>query len=361
MARINDPLIDILTRRQVLLERLKASYSKNYESKIIPQLDSAIRTVLQSLDSDGAISVSHSVDILNRTIANLRTKQKDIYDKFIQEFMIENKDLAGDSATFEAKILTANVIPDKIDDIAIASAQVAFKLAQEMPIRATGQLLEPFIRTWSSSEITRVENAVRNAYYNGLTNSQLVTQVRGTRKAGYSDGILATNASTARTTIRTAVQHVATTARQATWAENDDIVDGYTIIATLDSKTSTVCRSLDHKEFEIGKGPVPPLHPNCRSTTIPRIKKEYRVDNGEGTRSSKDGYVSGSTNYYEWLKGESKEFQTQALGPTRAKLFRDGGLSSAEFARLNLGRSFEPMTLKQMREVDPTAFQRANL
>ena len=45
----------------------------------------------------------------------------------------------------------------------------------------------------------------------------------------------------------------------------------------------------------------------------------------------------------------------------RAKLFEKGGLSAAEFGRLNLGRNFEPMTLDEMRAVNPTAFKRAGL
>ena len=361
MARQNDPLIDILTRRQVLLERLKASYTGNYASKTIPKLDQAIREVLSALDGEGVINTYASVDKLEQVIARLRTKQKVVYDQFIKDFEIENKDLAGESAAFEAKVLTASVAAGKIDDIATASARVAWQLAEKMPIRATGQLLKPFISDWTESEIKAVENAVRNGYHYGLTNSQLVTQIRGTARMKYSDGLLARNETNARAIIRTSVQHVATTARQATWAENDDILDGYEIIATLDSKTSQICRSLDHKFFKIGEGPVPPLHPNCRSTTIPHIKKEYRIDTGDGTRSSKDGYVAGSTTYYEWLKGESKDFQDKALGATRAKLFRDGGMTAAEFGRLNLGRTFEPLTLAQMRTIDPTAFKRAGL
>lgn len=361
MARINDPLIDVLTRQQVLIERLKASYTENYRSKTIPKLDRAIREVLSALESDGAISASRSISELNQVLASLRGRQQAIYEKFIADFMIENQDFAGESASFEAKVLTAHVSADKIGDIAAASAKVAFQLAEQMPIRATGELLQSFVKGWSGDEITRVEGAVRNAYYNGLTNNQLVTQIRGTKRNNYSDGLLARNEQNARTIIRTSVQHVANTARYATWTENDDIVDGYTIIATLDGKTSTVCRSLDGKDFDLGKGPLPPFHPNCRSTTIPRIKKEYRSNTGVGTRSSKDGYVPGSTTYYEWLKGESKEFQVQALGATRAKLFRDGGLTASEFGRLNLGREFEPMTLAEMRKIDPTSFKRAGL
>lgn len=356
-----DPLVDVITRRQVLIERLKASYSKNYTSKIIPRLDRAIREALAALDSDGAMNIEHSVDRLNQVLNDLNVRQRKVYDEFINEFMIENLDYAGDEASFAAKALTAHVSAGKIADVAVASSKVAFKLAETMPIRATGQLLRPFVNDWAASEIAKVEGAVRNGFYNGLTNAQLLRQVRGTKKLGYTDGLLARNDQNAETVIRTAVQHVANTSRMATWGENDDLLDGYQIVATLDGKTSAICRSLDGKEFKLGQGPVPPFHPRCRTTTVPVISKAYRVSDEVGTRSSNKGYVAGDMTYYEWLKGESKEFQVQALGPTRAKLFRDGGLSSEKFARLNLGRNFEPMTLKQMKDIDPTAFKRAGL
>ena len=65
--------------------------------------------------------------------------------------------------------------------------------------------------------------------------------------------------------------------------------------------------------------------------------------------------------YYEWLKTQPTQFQNTALGPTRAKLFKDGGISADEFARLNLGRDFEPLTLDEMRAKMPEVFERANL
>jgi hypothetical protein len=88
------------------------------------------------------------------------------------------------------------------------------------------------------------------------------------------------------------------------------------------------------------------------------------LDEG-ATRASKgaDGgeQVPASLNYYEWLKTQPSEFQDVALGPTRGELFRKGGLSAERFAELNLGKNFEPLTLEQMKELEPVAFARAGL
>jgi len=43
----------------------------------------------------------------------------------------------------------------------------------------------------------------------------------------------------------------------------------YIWVSVLDSGTTDICRSLDAKTFEVGKGPKPPMHVRCRSTTAP--------------------------------------------------------------------------------------------
>ncbi len=73
------------------------------------------------------------------------------------------------------------------------------------------------------------------------------------------------------------------------------------------------------------------------------------------------GQVDASLSYYDWLQSQPDSFQDAALGKTRAKLFRDGGLSPERFADLQLGRNFKPLSLAQMRELEPLAFVRAGI
>ncbi|MDY2918116.1 MAG: minor capsid protein, partial [Anaerococcus sp.] len=64
-------------------------------------------------------------------------------------------------------------------------------------------------------------------------------------------------------------------------------VEEYEILATLDNRTSSICRSKDGKHYPIDEATVgenyPPFHPNCRTTTI-----KYREDYGDRTRLAKD-------------------------------------------------------------------------
>ncbi|MNT97902.1 hypothetical protein D3C72_2403410 [compost metagenome] len=64
---------------------------------------------------------------------------------------------------------------------------------------------------------------------------------------------------------------------------------------------------------------------------------------------------------HDWLKQQPAAFQDRAIGPVRAKLFREGGLSIERFFELQLDRNFKPLTLVQMKALEPLAFQRASL
>ena len=87
---------------------------------------------------------------------------------------------------------------------------------------------------------------------------------------------------------------------------NEIGIKKYKYVATLDSRTSELCRELDGKEFEVSKAQTgvnyPPMHPRCRSTTISvidktdysRLKRSARDENGEIQ------YVPKSMTYKEW-------------------------------------------------------------
>lgn len=126
-----------------------------------------------------------------------------------------------------------------------------------------------------------------------------------------------------------------------------------------------VCASLDRREFAIDKGPRPPRHPNCRCTTVPVLKREFAFLSEGGTRASAGAgggkQVDAGLDYFEWLKLQPRSFIDVAIGPARAKLLLDGGLSAGRFAALQLDRRFEPLTLAEMKKIEPIAFARAGL
>lgn len=125
------------------------------------------------------------------------------------------------------------------------------------------------------------------------------------------------------------------------------------------------CRSLDGRQFPPDKGPRPPLHVNCRCTLTPVLDEKYAKLMKGATRASKGAeggqQVSADLSYYDWLKTQPAEFQDDVLGPTRAKLFRDGDMPAWRFAELNVDKYFAPMTLDEMKARNPIVFQNAGL
>ena len=83
-------------------------------------------------------------------------------------------------------------------------------------------------------------------------------------------------------------------------------IEKYKFIATLDSRTSDICREHDKKVYNIEDAKagenLPPLHPNCRSTVSAYLGEKYesaiRIARNE---SGENEYVD-NVPYDEWLK-----------------------------------------------------------
>lgn len=84
-------------------------------------------------------------------------------------------------------------------------------------------------------------------------------------------------------------------------------VEKYEIVATLDSRTSELCRWMDGKVFKRSEWEVgvtaPPFHPWCRTTTVPYFDDGFDV--GERAARDEDGnvyYVPANMTYKDWKK-----------------------------------------------------------
>ncbi|MGG1597624.1 minor capsid protein [Paenibacillus naphthalenovorans] len=85
------------------------------------------------------------------------------------------------------------------------------------------------------------------------------------------------------------------------------VIDRYEILATLDNRTSKICRSMDGKVFALSEREVsvnyPPFHARCRTTVVPFFDDEIEV--GERIARDEDGqsyYVPGDMTYEQWYQ-----------------------------------------------------------
>ncbi len=131
--------------------------------------------------------------------------------------------------------------------------------------------------------------------------------------------------------------------RQAFFEANADVIKCYKYQATLDTRTSELCRAYDgltwDKDYKpIGhefpfRKPRVNTHFNCRSTIIPVTKSwdelgvEGMDEASKGTRSSMNGYVPQDMTFNDWLKTQSPETIEKTLGKGRAELFMQGKIT----------------------------------
>ena len=148
--------------------------------------------------------------------------------------------------------------------------------------------------------------------------------------------------------VRTAVNQIATRAQVETFEANRDVTDEYIYTATLDDRTSDICRALDGKRFAYGEGSMPPQHPNCRSVVRPVVnwKKLGLEPPPDGQRAAQDGPVSAKLDYADWLRQQTAAEQDDILGPARGKLFRSGKVTLQDLVRADGSR----LTLEELRE-----------
>ncbi|KQL17672.1 minor capsid protein [Cytobacillus solani] len=112
---------------------------------------------------------------------------------------------------------------------------------------------------------------------------------------------LNTSRSNAARLVMTESAFFSASAQKETFGELN--VERYEIVATLDSKTSLICHSMDGKVFKMSEFEpgitANPFHPYCRTTTVPYFDDDY----GQRIARGKDGkvyYIDSKIKYPEW-------------------------------------------------------------
>lgn len=348
-------LDDLTMQTAVRLEGVKAFLSEEMQMRLM-----VLRQELKALlDTDDEL-------------ASMKRRELDAFMREVEAVLLAGFEKVSDGLKdnlYELSAILAGYEAAALVALGVSVTPVSDKLVRAIldsrPLSVEGintdPLLEPFIDGYAKNQRIRISTAIKQGIAQGQTNAQIRQRIVGTKKAGYADGIVGGSIRSGEAVVRTAAAHVSSMVRQATAEENRDIVDGFRFLATLDSRTSTVCRSMDGKVLPIDTGVRPPLHINCRSTLVLELKPQYKGRDIDPQRASKDGAVSAKQTYYEWLKKQPEAFQDEVLGVTRGKLFRDGGLSVKEFSDLQLDKRFKPRTLDELRDLAPKAFEKAGL
>ncbi len=235
------------------------------------------------------------------------------------------------------------------DDLqaAVAGAPQTFQLTAAQGTTITlpnGKVLQKSFRGLAESQADLFAKTVRNGLLTGESTDQIARQLKGRLRFGQPGSLrqiaqaggqatsVANNQVNAM--VRTSINQVANEASQQVYKANQDVTKRYRYVATLDTRTSAICRALDGQEFDYGKGPVPPQHFNCRSTTVPIIDykglgfeppppSQLRRPNSafKGARAARGQGVPDNETYGQWLDKQSKATKQDVLGKSKVPYF----------------------------------------
>ncbi|MDH3885498.1 MAG: phage head morphogenesis protein, partial [Desulfobacterales bacterium] len=236
------------------------------------------------------------------------------------------------------------------------------------------EVLAQWLARYQANDRRRMMDEIRQGLVFSETPTQIARRIFGTTAMNGSDGVREITRRGAQTLAQTAVSAISNASRQEVYKKNARVISREVYVATLDSRTTPICRSLDNDVFPVGEGPIPPLHKNCRSLRAPVVDGR-KLGSRPATTATKDqlaglkgpqrrrevakltGRVPADESYTTWLRKQNAGFQDEVLGPTRGRLFRKGELDLKGF----VDNSGEQWTLRQLYEQDPGRFQRANL
>lgn len=320
-----------------------------------------------------APETTQSIRRINQLIAEWRSASLAIYGEYNEDVLFEElQPFAINESEWELDSLKSVVKSPSVTLTTPAPIQV-WAAVNSTPLvfpDSNGvKLLDPFIKGWEKGQIDAVSNIIRTGFITGRTSQQITQDIAG--KNGYLDN---QNRKSIKTMVRTTTNQISNVARRETLDENKDIVIGYQIIATLDGRTSAICRHHDQGRV-FNKGliiwadgtrvktkvrPLPAFHPNCRTSIIAMLDERFAIDDSSATRASVGAtggkQVGATETYYNWLKDQGKqgkkglEFVKDTLGNERGELLVNGGLTAERFQRLTIDELFRPIPLKELRK-----------
>lgn len=382
----NEAFFDALVRHQIGLLRL----SGRVRNRVLAILDETERDISEQIRRRLAAGRSTSrQEALIKTITAIRS---DAWKKAAVVWREEMLEIVKAEPEFlEEAVRTTS---PAILNIVLPPVALLRTIVTQRPFE--GQVL----RDWSSgirrADLRRMESQIRIGITQGESAAAIARRIVGTVRQRGRNGVTEITRRQAAGITRTAVNAMANQAKREFYKANSDLFEEELYVATLDARTTPICRSLDGETFPVGKGPIPPLHFNCRSLRVAaldgeaigerparaftqrRLLDEYNRANGTSARTRDalprghkgpfdqfarqrmrelTGRVPAKVTYQEWLGRQSREFQDDVLGPTRARLFRRGDLTLDKF----VNRQGDELSLSELATREKAAFRAAGL
>lgn len=338
-------------------------------NRVDADLVNALMVALEQMTPD-----SFTVERLDQLLRSVRSINAQAYQAVEAELKDELKAFVEYEAGYQYQLFKS-VLPAQVVaqvDIATVAVEQVYAAALSRPFR--GVLLKEALTGLEAGRAKAIRDAVRIGFVENESTSQIVKRIRGTKALNYSDGLMEAPRRHVEAIVRTAISHTAGFTRDRFHEANKDLIAAEQWLSTIDGRTTPECRIRDQLKYTpvehkpIGhkvpwlSGPGR-LHFCCRSTSVPVLKSWKELggadieDFSPSTRASLDGQIAANMSWGEWIKRQSPERQDEYLGPTRAKLMRDGGMEFSQF----FSDKGKYLTLRELAQRDAEAFRKAGL
>lgn len=353
---MNDQIIDALSQHNSYLQRLSGSVVndilKSFNSISSENL-SKLRDLLDEL-SDAELKALASAAYTTPALREVR----DLMQSWQQSIAVTLPEVFATSAIALAvhEVNFIYALADKKPKQVIGER--LYKAVSKQPF-AGGQLIDLIFPKVAESLRQKIEYAIRDGISSGQTNQQIIQRIKGTKKLEYKDGLLDQTRNSIDAEVRTARAHISNAAYLDTWkALGFEYVRD---VATLDSRTSKLCASLDGRIQKVdGNVERPPYHRRCRTVQVGCGKdgdldgvRPYVVDKEKG-KDWDISQVDANTTYKQWFDRQDEAFQRSWLGPSRYKLYKSGKYSLDRFVDPLSGK---PFTLAELKKLDEETFK----
>lgn len=338
---------EVVVRNLFTLRALENTLGDAAEILLVGLADEIV-ALIAKIDPTGARIPRYRKDRANRLLTLIDTRVGPAYEELHTAIRAALVDVGREQARRAgSQLISVLGRSAKVDAVALSANRVK-ALIDTNPIQ--GALLKDWFKDQADRTAFRVRQQINLGVLNGETIGDIVRRVRGRadgppirdengRITGYkfTGGVMETSTREATAIVRTAVNHISNEAQRYVQEQNADIAPTYTIVATLDSRTSPVCQARDGETHPVDdpNAPRPPFHVACRTITVPNVDWASLglKPPEEGTRASAGGQVPSSTTYSDWLRDQPAATQDEILGPARARLFRDGKVSLRDLIR----------------------------
>lgn len=357
----------------------------NVYDKAIKDINEDINKVFYKYLVDSDLSVTEARQLLNSKISkkeldSIRSRIHGIQDKELKKYMMAqlnanaykaritrlealkesiyiNTKLAADVEIKQStKLYTDNIKKayyTNLFDIQ-KGLGIGFNVA-EMPLESIKEILKNnwsgkhySKRIWHNTDVLaqKLEEIITSGLMSGKSSRRMALELQDQTDYGKF---------AAERLIRTETTYISNMAERESYKEAG--IEKVIFIATLDLRTSKICRSMDGKVIKVDKlipgGNLPPLHPYCRSTTRAYLKNMERLQRrARDPETGKTYIVQGDMTYQDWHDKFVVDKYSKAKTEVFEKIIKSKSSDRKQFNKYKevLGKD-SPKTLEDFQEL----------